>query len=499
MSVLARRRENIFGGPLSARVGSTFSDVRHYLPYVVMLAIGLGGVWFILNLGAHLPAAQGVAPTVTQVKETGGSVGSVFWQQLRHPVTVLLTQIIVIIVVSNLFSRLFRSIRQPPVMGEMLAGIVLGPSLLGLLFPSVMNFIFPASSMEPLRLLSQLGVVVFMFVVGMELNVAHLREKSSTAVMISHASIVAPFLLGTTLSLFMYQRLAPAGTSFTAFALFIGVAMSITAFPVLARILEDRKLSKTYLGSIAITCAAVDDATAWCILALVIALVKSTGIAVSLLTVALTVLFVLFMLLVVKPLLNRTIKESHDFRTNSRQVVAGILVVVLASALITEVVGVHALFGAFVAGVIMPTTGEFRVFLKEKLETFSSAALLPLFFAFTGLRTQIGLLNDLESWMWCLIIILVAIIGKLVGSMLMARWNGMSWTNAFSIGVLMNTRGLVELVVLNIGYDLGILSGRIFAAMVLMALVTTFMTGPLLSLVQNRFTGTGLQDSPRFS
>jgi Kef-type K+ transport system membrane component KefB len=470
---------------LSAHIGSRFSDTRHYLPYILMLAIGLGGVWLILSLGAHLPAAEAVAPATTQVKETGGSLGSSFWQNFRHPLSVLLTQIIVIILASNFFSRIFSHIGQPPVMGEMLAGIVLGPSLLGLLFPSVMTFIFPLSSLEPLRLLSQIGVVVFMFVVGMELNIAHLKEKSSTAVMISHASIVVPFLLGTTLSLFLYQRFATAGTSFTAFALFIGVAMSITAFPVLARILEDRKLSKTYLGSIAITCAAVDDATAWCILALVIALVKSTGIAVSLVTIALTVVFVLVMLVVVKPVLSSTITESN-FRTHSRRVVAGILVVVLAAALITEVIGIHALFGAFIAGVIMPTTGEFRVFLKEKLETFSSAALLPLFFAFTGLRTQIGLLNDLESWMWCGLIILVAIVGKLVGSMLMGRWTGMSWTNAFSIGVLMNTRGLVELVVLNIGYDLGILSGRIFAAMVLMALVTTFMTGPLLSLVQNR-------------
>jgi Kef-type K+ transport system membrane component KefB len=472
----------------------SFSDARHYLPYLLLLIIGIGGVWFILSVGSRRLVNQTVvqtAPThagTEAVAQKKGSTESVFWQNLRNPLSILLTQIIVIILAANLFSRLFRSIGQPPVMGEMLAGIALGPSLLGLIFPDALAFVFPASSMEPLRLLSQIGVVLFMFVVGMELNIAHLREKSSAAVMISHASIIVPFLLGATLSLFLYQTLAPAGTSFTAFALFIGVAMSITAFPVLARILEDRKLTKTFLGSIALTCAAVDDATAWCILALVIALVKATGVTSTILTVALTLLFVIVMVVVVKPLLNRMLIRSDDFRTHSRRVVAAIMVVVLAAALTTEVVGIHALFGAFVAGIIMPASIDFRTFLKEKLETFSAAALLPLFFAFTGLRTQIGLLNDWESWMWCGLIVLVAIVGKLVGSMLMSRWIGMSWPHSFSIGVLMNTRGLVELVVLNIGYDLGILSGRIFAMMVIMALITTFMTGPLLSLVKNQST-----------
>ena len=303
--------------------------------------------------------------------------------------------------------------------------------------------------------------------------------------MISHASIVVPFLLGATLSLFLYPILAPSGTSFNAFALFIGVAMSITAFPVLARILEDRGLTQTQLGSIAITCAAVDDVTAWCILALVIALVKSSGVETSLLTVGLTLAFAAAMLFVVRPQLARVIKEP-DSQHHRRRLIPIILAFVLACALITETIGIHALFGAFIAGVIMPPSTEFRIFLKDKLEAFGSYALLPLFFAFTGLRTQVGLLNDWQGWAMCGVIILVAIAGKLGGSTLMSRWTGMSWSQSFSIGVLMNTRGLVELVVLNIGYDLGILSGRIFAMMVLMALVTTFMTGPLLGLVKHR-------------
>jgi Kef-type K+ transport system membrane component KefB len=262
--------------------------------------------------------------------------------------------------------------------------------------------------------------------------------------------------------------------------------MSITAFPVLARILEDRNLTQTDLGSIALTCAAVDDVTAWCILALVIALVQASGIAVSLVTLVFTILFAAAMIFLIRPQLRRMVSQATGSHVHTRRLIAGVLAFVLISALFTETIGIHALFGAFIAGVVMPPSADFRLFLREKLEAFSAAALLPLFFAFTGLRTQISLLNDWQSWALCGVIILVAIAGKLGGSMLMSRVTGMNWSQSFSIGVLMNTRGLVELVVLNIGYDLGILSGRIFAMMVLMALVTTFMTGPLLSLVNIR-------------
>jgi Kef-type K+ transport system membrane component KefB len=463
------------------RPGFTFSDARHYLPYFLLILIFVGGIWLILTAGAGLqPVSSGVPQPSPPASSTG-----VLWENFRTPLSILLLQIIVILVMAGLFRRLFRRIHQPPVMGEMIAGIVLGPSVLGLIYPQALGFLFPASSLGTLQLLSQVGVVLFMFIVGMEVNVQQLREKGSAAVMISHASIVVPFLLGTTLSLFLYQGLAPAGTSFNAFALFIGVAMSITAFPVLARILEDRGLTQTQLGSIAITCAAVDDVTAWCILALVIALVKSTGIASAGITVGLTLVFAAAMVFVLRPQLARVIKEP-DSQLHRQRLIPIILAFVLACALTTEIIGIHALFGAFLAGVVMPPSTKVRIFLKDKLEAFGSYALLPLFFAFTGLRTQIGLLNDLEGWLLCAVIILVAIAGKLGGSMLMSRWTGMSWTQSFSIGVLMNTRGLVELVVLNIGYDLGILSGRIFAMMVLMALVTTFMTGPLLSLVKSR-------------
>ncbi|HET6854613.1 MAG TPA: cation:proton antiporter [Pyrinomonadaceae bacterium] len=462
------------------RSGFTFSHARNYLPYLLLLLIFIAGVWLILAVGSRLHPAGSVSPTTAPVSPTG-----TLWENFRTPLSILLTQIIVILTLAGLFRRLFRAIHQPPVMGEMIAGIVLGPSVLGLLFPQALSFLFPAASLETLRLLSQIGVVLFMFIVGMELDLKHVREKGSAAVMISHASIIVPFLLGAALSLFLYRELASPGTSFNAFALFIGVAMSITAFPVLARILEDRGMSQTYLGSIAITCAAVDDVTAWCILALVIALVKSTGIGISAITIVLTLIFAASMFFVVRPQLGRLIKEP-DSQLHRRRLIPIILAFVLACALLTETIGIHALFGAFVAGVVMPPVAKFRSFLKDKLEAFGSHALLPLFFAFTGLRTQVGLLNKWQDWLLCVVIILVAIAGKLGGSMLMSRWTGMNWSQSFSIGVLMNTRGLVELVVLNIGYDLGILSGRIFTMMVLMALVTTFMTGPLLSLVRTR-------------
>jgi Kef-type K+ transport system membrane component KefB len=477
--------------------GSGLSINKNYLSYIVLLLIFGGGTWFVLEYGSSLNSNRPVVDTPAESLQVNPSsaqqndsesaytrIGKVLQENLRSPLSILFLQIIVIIVAARLFGKLFKRIGQPSVMGEIVAGIVLGPSVLGLLSPETMNFLFPASSMATLRLLSQIGVVLFMFVVGMELNAGHLREKASSAIMISHASIIIPFFLGTSLSLLIYRPLASANTSFTAFALFMGIAMSITAFPVLARILEDCGMSQSYLGSTAIACAAVDDVTAWCILAVVIAIANANGMAVAMLTIGLALFFITTMLLLIKPQIGRMIKEGVKDEKKSRGLVAGILAFVLACACFTEIIGIHALFGAFLAGVVMPSVSEFRFFLKEKLETFSSSALLPLFFAFTGLRTQISLLNDWAAWLMCLGIIAVAIAGKLGGSMLAARWTGMSWRDSFSIGALMNTRGLIELIVLNIGYDLGILPARIFAMMVIMALVTTSMTGPLLSLVK---------------
>jgi len=302
--------------------------------------------------------------------------------------------------------------------------------------------------------------------------------------MVSHASIIVPFLLGAALSLTLFATLATPNSSFTPFALFMGIAMSITAFPVLARIIKDRQLTQSPLATTALACAAIDDVSAWCILAVVMAIAKATGLGGALVTIGLTAVFIIVMLLLIKPQLERIVSNRVTDARYSKRLLASALAFTLASAWVTETIGIHALFGGFLAGLVMPSDRAVQRFFEEKIEVFSSTFLLPLFFVFTGLRTRVTLLNDRWSWMVCLAIVAVAIAGKLGASMLMAKWTKMSWRDSFAIGALMNTRGLVELVVLNIGYDLGILSDRIFVMMVIMALTTTFMTAPLLSLVK---------------
>lgn len=470
---------------------------KRLLIYLVTLSIFGAGIALSLAYGSRLNKNQTVlnreaatgainpAPSPPAASETALThLGQALRENARSTLSILLLQIIVILIAARLFGKLFQRIAQPAVIGEMVAGILLGPSLLGRLSPSTMSFLFPEPSMGTLKLLSQIGVIIFMFTVGLELKTQHLREKAREAVTISHASIIVPFFLGVTLSLAIYPPLAPDGISFAAFALFIGVAMSITAFPVLARILEERGLAKSSIGATAIACAAVDDVTAWCLLAIVVAVSKADGTGRLLMPILLSLLFVGAMIFLVKPQLDRLLKSAVKDETRSAVVpVAVVLAFVFACAWFTEIIGIHALFGGFLAGVVMPSAAGFRSFLKERLETVGSALLLPLFFAFTGLRTQIGYLDDWQSWLMGAGIIAVAIAGKLGGSTIAARWTGMSWSESFSLGALMNTRGLVELIVLNIGYDLGILPARIFSIMVLMALVTTCMTGPLLSLI----------------
>ena len=467
------------------------SRPTNYLYYFALLAIFGAGLWFILLTGSKLnppngsPSVAGTTPSAhAGTPATNSDAGKSLRLENRSALSILLLQIIVIIVIAKLFGAFLRLIGQPPVMGEMIAGIALGPSLLGFVFPQASAFLFPATSLATLGMLSQIGVILFMFIVGMELDLQHLRERASSAIMVSHASIVVPFLLGASMALSLFPALAPAGTSFTPFALFMGIAMSITAFPVLARILQDRGLTQSPLGTTALACAAVDDVSAWCILAIVIAVVYSTGLAGSILTIVLALVFALVMLLLVKPRVETLLSRRVADVKYSRLLLAGVLAFALTCALITETIGIHALFGGFLAGVVMPSSAGVQNFLKDRIEAFSSTLLLPLFFVFTGLRTQVGLLNDRWSWLVCGAIVVVAIAGKLGGSMLMARWTKMSWRDSFAIGALMNTRGLVELVVLNIGYDLGILSDRIFVMLVIMALATTFMTAPLLSLVK---------------
>jgi Kef-type K+ transport system membrane component KefB len=461
-----------------------------------MLIVAGLGLLGLLHAGAGLAplqppqavSAQGPVLTSVPAPSSLSGLAEGLRQRAGEPLSRLFLQLLVIIGASRLAGWAFVRMGQPGVVGEMIAGILLGPSLFGLIAPGAFAFVFPAGSLGALQLFSQIGVCLFMFAVGMELDVTHLRGKAQTAVVVSHASIIIPYFLGVALALLLYRSYAQAGASFTAFALFMGISMSITAFPVLARILQERGLARTPLGAAAISCAAVDDVTAWTILAFVVAVVRATSVASVGFVILLVVLFVAFMLCVVKPqLLLRLGGAAALERTEpGKGLLAAVVLVVLVSSLTTEIIGIHALFGAFLAGVIMPSAGDFRHKLSLRVESFSSVLLLPLFFAFTGLRTQVGLLHDATDWFICAGIILVATVGKLGGSAVAARLTGMGWNESLQLGALMNTRGLMELIALNIGYDLGILSPRIFAMLVIMALATTTMTGPLLTLFGKR-------------
>jgi Kef-type K+ transport system membrane component KefB len=457
---------------------------RRVFVYMLVIAAAVLAVVGMIHLGGAWLTPQGVHAGVTPAQPSGALAQML--ANADHPLPRLILQLIVIVLTARGFGTLAGRFGQPQVIGEIAAGVLLGPSLLGWIAPGTSKFLFPDSSMPILQLLSQVGVLLFMFVVGVELEPSYLRRKAQTAIAVSHFSIIVPFVLGVALSLVLYKQYAPAGVPFHAFALFCGIATSITAFPVLARILEDRHLTRTPLGTTAITCAAVDDVTAWSILAFVVAITTAGGAMETLLViVALSVIFVFLMIFVGRPVLQRVLRPDLMGNTLTKERMAIVLAVMLASALVTEIIGIHALFGAFVAGTIMPLGGTFRTVLRDRLESFSSVLLLPLFFVYTGLRTQIGLLDDVASWAICLAIIVVATVGKLGGTVLAARWTGLPWRDSVALGALMNTRGLMELIALNVGYDLGILTPEIFAMMVLMAVVTTTMTGPLLSLSLN--------------
>ncbi|HEX8317512.1 cation:proton antiporter [Longimicrobium sp.] len=438
------------------------------LPVLAVLAIlQVGG-----GMGASAAAVQAPPPTASSPRPP------------LPDMLLLLAQIGVIVIAARGLGYLFRRIGQPQVVGEMAAGLMLGPSLLGWVAPGVTAALFPAASLGFLSALSQVGLLVFMFLVGVRLDPQLLRNRGHTAVVTSHVSIAAPFLLGTVLALAIHPTLAPKGVSFTAFALFMGAAMSVTAFPVLARILAEKRLTGTRLGAVTLACAAVDDVTAWSILAGVVMLVRSGDMNVPLwVTVVGSAAFAVVMITLVRAGVARALRGSVREGTLSDDGLAFILLLALLSALVTEYLGVHALFGAFLAGAVVPKEPGFVRRLTDKLEDVTVVLLLPLFFAFTGLRTSIGLVSGWEMWLTCAAVIAVAVAGKFGGSTLAARATGMSWRDASALGVLMNTRGLMELVILNVGLDLGVISPALFAMMVLMALVTTFMTTPLLDWI----------------
>jgi len=397
-----------------------------------------------------------------------------------------LIQIIIIITLAGIFGYLFRIIGQPSVIGEIFGGILLGPSFLGWISPDLFQVIFPPESFSTLELLSQLGLCLFMFIIGMEMDLSLVRRSALSAIIISHSSILVPFMLGLVSAIWIFPNHSSSEISFLSFSLFMGIAMSITAFPVLARILQERGLTKTHLGSLALTAAAINDVTAWSFLTVIVAIVNSTNYEKSFLTFLYSAIFIFLMLYVVRPLLKRASRVYVSRENLTKSATSVIFLLILMSSLFTETIGIHALFGAFLAGTIMPAESNLRKLFIEKIEDFSMVVLLPLFFAFTGLRTNIELLSGDMTYIFILLLGF-AITGKIGGSAIAGLITGENLKNSLSIGILMNTRGLIELIVLNIGYDLGILSDEIFTVLVAVALITTVMTGPLLNGIQYFF------------
>jgi Kef-type K+ transport system membrane component KefB len=388
-------------------------------------------------------------------------------ENIMNGLALTLLQILLVVASGRAMGALLRRLGQPAVIGEIAAGILLGPSLFGAVAPDAFARIFPASSIPTLLSLSQIGLILFMFLVGLEFAPELVRERRHTVVVISHVSIIVPFILGSALAIYLYPRVSDPSVAYRSFVLFLGTAMSITAFPVLARILTERDLLKTKMGSTVIACAAVDDVTAWCILAFVVMLARAGEPARFALQLVLLAVYVLAMLFLVRPRL----KQPSLFVA---------LLLVFASAWATELLGIHALFGAFLAGAIMPREAALNETLSGHIRGLTTVVFLPLFFAVTGLRTNIGSLATPTLWLCCALVLVVAIAGKFGGAALSARAVGFPWGEATAIGLLMNTRGLMEMVVVNVGLEIGVVSPSLYTMIVIMALMTTAMTTPLL-------------------
>ncbi len=438
---------------------------------VLSVLIGTAVLLFLLIrfLGQVLPASASgsAAPAV----KSGAKV---------DVLPLVLLALVIIIVSARVVGAVFAWLGQPPVIGEVLAGILLGPSFLGAIAPAAAEHLSSPEVVGHLNILAQLGVILYLFVVGLELDTVRLGRQGLEALVISAAGMVAPFLIGSSLALGLYPRLGTADVSFTVFSLFLGVALAITAFPVLARILTDRGLSGTRLGTQALACAALGDVAGWCLLALAVG-VAQARIDGAVRTLLGTVVFFALMVFAIRPLLLRWLR-GHGAKL-TQGVAAVLLVGVLASAWATEMIGIHALFGAFLFGALIPHDSPAARQMEYRLRDAVTVMLLPAYFAFTGLRTRIGLVAGAEQWLLCALILLVATLGKFGGTLVAARLTGAGWRDAAALGVLMNTRGLMELVVLNIGLDLGVISPALFAMMVLMAVATTMMTAPILRLL----------------
>jgi len=406
---------------------------------------------------------------------------------LRMLVNVLLA-LTVIMITARALGALFKKFNQPAVIGEVVGGIMLGPSLLGRIAPDAQAFVLRPDAAPLLSVIAQLGVILYMFLVGLELDLHALRTRARSTIVISNAGIIVPFVLGIGLAWAIYATHAPAGLTLTSFALFIGISMAITAFPVLARILQDKQMQRTPLGIVALTCAAIDDVTAWCLLAFVVSVTHATSMS-PVVTVALTALYIALMLTIGRRVIGAVVARLDASERPGEQGLTLVLAATLLSSIATEFIGVHAIFGAFLFGAVIPHESRIANHVRDRIEDVVRVLFLPAFFAFTGLRTEIGLLQTAGDWLMCAVIIAIAVAGKFGGVTVTARLTGMPWRDSAALGILMNTRGLVELIVLNIGLDLGVLTPRLFTMLVMMAVVTTMMTSPLLTALLRNARG----------
>ena len=409
-------------------------------------------------------------------------------------VAAVFLSIAIVLIVARLFGAVAIRIGQPRVMGEVIAGLCLGPSLLGAISPNLQATFFPTDVLPALGVVANLGLIFFMFLVGLEVDRGSLKGKVAQATAISNASVAVPMLLGIAVALPLYKLLGP-DKKFVAFALFMGVSMSITAFPVLARILSERRMINRPLGSLVIACAAVDDVTAWFLIALAITIAASGTFGDVAKTIAEAAVYVLIMVLIVKRIVARMATAFDEVGRMPGAWFAAIVIGVLLSAYVTEEINIAFIFGGFVFGMIMPRHTRLNEEITRRIDDFVVTLLLPVFFVYTGLRTNVGLLDRPELWLITLLLIGVAIVGKLFGAAIAARVAGNDWKGSTVIGTLMNTRGLTELIVLNLALDVGAITNTLFAMLVIMAVVTTLMAGPLLKLLdpKNEY-GRGVED-----
>lgn len=422
-------------------------------------------------------AGTGLVAHGTPAVTTAGAAPDVLGLVLRS--------IAIVVVVARFVGRAFeRWLGQPAVSGEIVAGLLLGPSVLGAVWPAAQAFVLPAAAAPHLGMVAKLGVVLFMFLVGLELDPGVLRGRAHTTLAVAHASMLVPFLAGAALALGLFGRYGVPGTSFTVFSLFLGVSMAVTAFPVLARILAARGWSSTPLGATALACAAVGDASAWVLLAFVSGVARS-ALGAAARTALLVVAHGLAVALVARPLVERlAAREERREGPVSPTVLAVVFGGMLLSAVATEAIGIHALFGAFVFGALVPHDGRLAAQIRSRTEDLVVVLLLPVFFAFTGMRTHVGLVSTGADLAWFAAIVGVASFGKIAGTFGAARLLGVPRREAGILGVLMNTRGLMELVVLDVGLEMGVLSPTLFTMLVGMAVLTTLTTPVFLSRVR---------------